>query len=99
MILNKNASGFDICMEALCSLPLDPASVPVSLLADDLGLEFAATAKILKELRERGYHVVTKNSHSEDGRVASIMGSGWVDAQADGQDYWDRVNAITPQNS
>ncbi|RLC76946.1 MAG: hypothetical protein DRJ03_27675 [Chloroflexi bacterium] len=89
MFLNTTHEEYDADMEALCSLPRSPWSVPLKLLREDMGCKRNADLN-LKELGKR-FGVETHRSEDHAGLVASIPSSRWAEAQSACEDYWKRV--------
>lgn len=94
MHLNRQAPEFDLAMELLCSLPPEPAYVPIRELAADLGLGFTREVRhLISDLRLRGYEVETLRTC--DGNGCRLAARGWAKAQAAAAAYWDRVYGST----
>jgi hypothetical protein len=85
---------YDRALECLALLPRSPVGVPVSAIAEDLGLLSQREVRaVFDELARRGVKVLvwTENSH----RVAGIAHGEWVNAKHIATAYVEARDAVS----
>ena len=91
--LDKANPRFDLAMEVMVCLPRYPATVPMSLLANDLGLDGQqAVLDAIRRLRDAGFRINTRNL--EGRRAVCVSRSGWQRANREGAEYLHAIYGL-----
>ncbi len=84
--------GWDLPMEVLATLPVEPKGVRLAAMATDFGFTTQAPIRqALKELRAQGYAIRIWAGNRRSGFRACIQGRSWGMAQVAASNYWERV--------
>lgn len=89
--LNLNHASFDLAMEVLACIPPSPGSVPIKLVADDLGMQKqAAVYEALDAIR--GYRGITVTRFNRGGvRCLAVARESWPLARVMAEEYMTAV--------
>ena len=90
--LEKDAEGFDLDSEILCTLPCYPNQIPLATIVDDFGLTAQSDVReILAKLREK--HQITLRVFNDNGVQVSVPRRHWERVQEASEEYWDSMYA------
>lgn len=91
MELLKDHPRYDPSLELLCMLPIAPISVPMTLIARDLGVKVDTVFERVNTLRRRGYDITISQGGPGRGWCIQLDRCGAAIAIADGLSYFDEV--------
>ena len=89
----------DLALELLCTLPVEPDSVPLNDLLHDFGFsQQSQIISLIMNLRERDYKILIFHRHNGGVpstvkvKCASISRRASLAALADCEHYWNRIH-------
>ncbi len=92
MFLNRTHPAFNAELELLCSLTVEPRSLPITLLAQDLRAgSLHEVTPLLDRIESRGIGL-NRSKIKGVGRGASVIRESWAAAQTLAQAYWETDN-------
>ncbi len=92
MFLNRTHPAFNMELELLCSLAVEPRSLPITMFAQDFRFgSLHEVTPLLDRLESRGIFL-NRSKIKGVGRGASVRRESWAQAQTLADAYWETVN-------